>query len=176
MPWWSGAVSNYIEEVEPTYVTLKVRAVNGAKLANWTHHSVDTVYHADWLTVDFWKDDPQFTLFVFCPFNTKEGGFTSGNGTMRFPDFYNGECSPDGRLCSFMSRTGMSLYRASSDYEAYFKGNLHVLCPNNCLKVTLTGQPARKTMDQLSLSKETQIPGPVKRESSQIISRTPSPN
>ena len=121
MPWWSGAVFNYIQEVEPTYVTLKVRAVNGVKLSSWTHHSVDTVNHAEWLTPEFWQKAP-FTMFVFCPFNTKEGGATSGAGTMEFPDFYKAECSPDGRLCSFLSRRGTVISRSDSDYQAYFKG------------------------------------------------------
>ena len=125
MPWWSGAVHNEIMEVEPKYVTLKVRAHNGVALPEWTHLSVDTDYHADWITEEFWDDKPQFTMFVFCPFNTKEGGKTPGSGTMRFPDFYNGECSADGRLCSFMSRSGVTLRRTKNNNNfnyAKFRG------------------------------------------------------
>ena len=124
MPWWSGAVFNFIEEVEPTYVTLKARVVNGVKLSTWTHHSVDTEKHKDWLKSEFWTKAP-FTMFVFCPFNTKEGSTpTSGKGGMTFPDFYEAECSPDGRLCSFLSREGTVISRKKTDDQAHFKGKI----------------------------------------------------
>ena len=123
MPWWSGAVFNEIKEVESTYVTLRVRVVNGVRLSTWTHHNVDTEKHKEWLKPEFWVKKP-FTMFVFCPFNTTEGGHTSGKGGMTFPDFYEAECSPDGRLCSFLSREGTFISRNATDYQAHFKGKI----------------------------------------------------
>ena len=70
MPWWSGAVFNYIKQVEPNYITLKARAVSGTHLNQWTHHSIDTAKHPQLLDLKFWRQSP-FTFFVFCPFNTK---------------------------------------------------------------------------------------------------------
>ena len=126
MPWWGGAVHNEIQEVQPTYVTLKVKAFNGLKLNDWTHHTVNTTLHSNWTTKAYWEQRPPFTMFVFCPFNTTEGGFSPGQGTMRFPDFYKGECSADGRLCSFMSRGEMELYREEKDNSAHFRGTYHI--------------------------------------------------
>ena len=64
---------------------------------------------------------------------TKEGGLSLGDGKMTFPDFYPGECSADGRLCSFLSREGTKLFREHQgddsvheeqieEGEAYFRG------------------------------------------------------
>ena len=123
MPWWSGAVSNEILVVEPTHVSLKVRVVNGVRLksSGMSHISVDTEKHSEWLKPETWERQ-QFTMFVFCPFNTKRGGHTSGKGTMTFPAFYDSECSTDGRLCSFLSREGTVISRNETDHQAKFKG------------------------------------------------------
>ena len=131
MPWWSGAVFNYIKQVEPNYITLKARAVSGVHLNQWTHHSIDTAKHPYLLDSKYWRKSP-FTFFVFCPFSTKEGGLSPGEGKMSFPDFYPGECSADGRLCSFLSREGTKIFRERGDDPvhdeplqegvAYFRG------------------------------------------------------
>ena len=110
MPWWSGAVFNYVKEVAPSYVVLKVRAANGVHLTDWNHVSVDTDQHPEWINPNYWKT-AKFTLFVFCPFDTKLGGSNPGEGRMTFPDFYPSECSSDGRLCSFLSRKGTRAFR-----------------------------------------------------------------
>ena len=100
---------------------------NGIKLADWDHDRVNVTAHEDWTEKDWWADQP-FTMFVFCPFDTTKGGLDGGDGTMTFPDFYTGECSNDGRLCSFLSRSGTFAYRAgkSETGTAYFKGKLLV--------------------------------------------------
>ena len=137
MPWWSGAVSNDILQVADSYIVLKVRAANGVHLSDWNHVSVDTNHakHADWINPNYWKN-ATFTLFVFCPFDTKLGGPIPGKGTMTFPDFYPAECSSDGRLCSFLSRKGIRAYRERSEYApkgqkyeaaAWYKGKFETL-------------------------------------------------
>lgn len=135
MPWWGGAVYNFVKKVEPKYVTLRVRAVNGLLLNTkaWDHHAVDTASRSHLLTEDHWKQ-ADFTMFVFCPFNTTLGGRNPGEGTMTFVDFYPGECSPDGRLCSFLSRSRTKLFPKDAAADAdlntksktYFRGNFLV--------------------------------------------------
>ena len=103
---------------------MKARVTNGIKLADWDHDRVNVTAHQDWLDQEWWANQP-FTMFVFCPFDTTKGGLNGGDGTMTFPDFYSGECSADGRLCSFLSRSGTFAYRAGKPDTgtAYFKGN-----------------------------------------------------
>ena len=133
MPWWSGAVYNFVKKVEPKYVVLRARAVNGLVLNTWDHHAVDTASRSHLLTDDHWKT-ANFTMFVFCPFNTKKGGRNPDEGTMTFGDFYPGECSPDGRLCSFLSRSRTKLFPKDADAntelnkksKVYFRGILFV--------------------------------------------------
>ena len=123
MPWWSGAVFNYIKQVEPNYVVLKARAVSGVRLNQWNHHSIDTAKHPYLLDSKYWRQSP-FTFFVFCFFSTKEGGLSPGNGKMSFPDFYPGECSADGRLCSFLSREGTRIFREQQEDSVHDDGVL----------------------------------------------------
>ena len=132
MPWWSGAVFNYIKHVDEKYVVLKARAVNGILLDQWDHDFANTAAHPEWLDPDYWQTAP-FTMFVFCPFDVSQGGLSPGQGTMTFPDFYRAECSPDGRLCSFLSRIGTKLYRNSQREKgsAFFKGNFQLLIFTN---------------------------------------------
>ena len=63
-------------------------------------------------------------------FSTKEGGLSPGDGKMTFPDFYPGECSADGRLCSFLSREGTRIFREQGEGEAYFRGEFSFLSAN----------------------------------------------
>ena len=125
VPIWGGAVYNFVKQVHDNYIVLKARVTNGIKLADWDHDRVNVTAHQDWLDQEWWANQP-FTMFVFCPFDTTKGGLNGGDGTMTFPDFYSGECSSDGRLCSFLSRSGTFAYRAGKPDTgtAYFKGNI----------------------------------------------------
>lgn len=123
IPIWGGAKFNFVKQVHDKYIVLKARVTNGIQLAEWDHDRVNVTAHPDWLDQEWWADQP-FTMFVFCPFDTTKGGLEGGDGTMTFPDFYKGECSNDGRLCSFLSRSGTFAYRAGKPESgtAYFKG------------------------------------------------------
>lgn len=110
MPWWSGATHNFIPRVEPDYIILKARVVSGLLLDRWSHDFVDIQERRELLDPDYWKT-ADFTLFVFCPFDTTKGGTGGYKGTMTFADFYPSECSSDGRLCSFLSRSETKLFR-----------------------------------------------------------------
>ena len=124
MPWWSGAVENDILEVEDKYVSLSVKLYNGQALNDWTHHSVDIENNPDYVNQTWWETDPSFTFFLFCPFNTTLGGYKTGEGRMRFQDFYSGKCSDDGRLCTFLSRPGTRIWRKLKPESAKYKGKL----------------------------------------------------
>ena len=107
MPFWSGAAYNYVKEVHPRYVLLNARVVNGLLLEQWDHDYVDTKHESRKHLLDekHWET-AKFTMLVFCPFDTTAGGYSKG---MTFGDFYRGECSTDGRLCSFLSRSRTKL-------------------------------------------------------------------
>ena len=112
MPWWSGAVFNFIPRVQDDYIILKARVVSGLLLDKWSHDFVNVDKQPELLDPEYWKI-ADFTLFVFCPFDTTKGGSPYVDGTMTFADFYPSECSPDGRLCSFLSRSKTKLFRES---------------------------------------------------------------
>ena len=73
MPIWSGATYNDIKRVKNEYLILRVRVANGLKLDRWKHHYVDTTERDHLLTYDHWKT-ANFTMFVYCPFDTTLGG------------------------------------------------------------------------------------------------------
>ena len=74
MPWWSGAVYNTIRKVKPKYVILKARVVNGLMLNTLDHiDHVDTASRSHLLEESHWKT-ANFTMFVYCPFDTTLGG------------------------------------------------------------------------------------------------------
>ena len=130
IPIWGGAVNNFVRRVESKYIVLKARVTNGHKLSDWSHDRVDLVAHPDYSSNDWWGTQP-FTMFIWCPFDTRKGGLNPDEGTMTFGDFYPGECSPDGKMCSFLSREGVHAYRspdanvnAGLAGTAFFKGTL----------------------------------------------------
>ena len=73
MPWWTGAVFNYIREVRSKYVILKARVVNGVLLEKWKHDFVDHNIRTNLLEQGYWENRP-FTMLVFCPFDTTKAG------------------------------------------------------------------------------------------------------
>ena len=117
MPLWSGATYNYVNEVRSNYITIRARVVNGVALKKWKHHFVDIEKRKHLVDADYWKT-ANFTMLVFCPFDTTKGGSTKGNGKMTFGDFYPGECSNDGRLCSFLSRSRTKLFPDGLDEDS----------------------------------------------------------
>lgn len=132
IPIWGGATNNFVKRVESKYIILKARVTNGKKLAEWEHDRVDLDVHPDYTDNAWWGTQP-FTMFVWCPFDTRKGGVdpAANEGTMTFGDFYPGECSPDGKMCSFLSRDGVHAWRTPESTAkvgeglagtAFFKG------------------------------------------------------
>lgn len=140
LPLWGGGVFNYVKDVQEKYIVLKARVTNavpveaGRAKDKWEHARVDLEKRPELKDPDFWATSP-FTMFVFCPFDITMGGFEEGKsqGRMTFPDFYPSECSPDGLMCSFLSRSNTFAvrdYASQTDAKkieqfkisAYFKG------------------------------------------------------
>jgi len=132
MPVWQGAIYNFVKAVRPSYLTIKSRVMNLVDVADWGFDRFPHETYPELLDLDYWEN-ANFTMFLWCPFDNRLGGYTAGTGKAHFQDFYPSESSPDGRMWSFLNRPGVALYRPSPHEDdenvivnkaMYFKGSI----------------------------------------------------